>query len=194
MQRVPAEKTMKIWCNAYLSSKEDKKSSLWQIGHLQNQNDLQSKRFSSCCSWSESFGSGLNLPSFLAVALQKVVISLSLWHRSGERRTLYSWAVLLAPWQQTGRNVGEITQSVGGRQESHFFCEVLSERVPKTYRERFQPLQYNISLKKNLAVVFCISCKHVQCLIDHCKFYRPICTFVHHKLICFLTFFLLKYP
>lgn len=121
MQRVPAGKTMKICCNGYLSGKEDEKSSLWQIGHLQNQNDLRSKRFSSCCSWSESFGSVLILPSSLVVALQKVVISLSLWLRSRERRTLYSWAVLLAPWQQTGRNVGEITQSVGGRRESHFF-------------------------------------------------------------------------
>lgn len=64
------------------------------------------------------------------------------------KRTLYSGAAPLAPWRQTGRNVELIAQSAGGRQESHFYCEIRSKRAAQMYRKWFWSWQFNISKKK----------------------------------------------
>lgn len=113
-------------CVSYLYCKEEhKKSSLWQLGHLAVKKSriktVCSQKMPRCLFWSGSewFESSWNFPSSLAVVMQKVVISLSFWlrrirHTGG--RTLYSGDVLLAPWRQTGRNVGAPKL----RQGSHF--------------------------------------------------------------------------
>lgn len=67
----------------------------------------------------ESFGSGFILPSSLAVWCSRRCLCRS-GQSSEEEDLKYSPAVLLAPWRQTGRNAGKISQTAGRRRGLHF--------------------------------------------------------------------------